>query len=190
MRLECYRNLKFEDGQLLASYPGSQKEEMSLGTRLDSFVVSYGTTQPHRRLQAWKYPGYFESCVPISRGLGTKDIYIAYVCLRTHRRTYSVQCSDKIRFPQLCIKCGIAKSCPGTHTALQAPMSSLVLMQVSTSAERQNLGWRAGDKVRVYLVQTFLCFEVSNVPLDLFHHFPLASCMCTDSITITLYHTV
>ena len=35
-----------------------------------------------------------------------------------------------------------------------------------------------------YLVQTFLCFEVPDVPLDLFHHFPLASCMCTDSITI------
>ena len=32
-----------------------------------------------------------------------------------HRRTYSVQCSDKVRLPQLRIKCGIAKSCPGTH---------------------------------------------------------------------------
>ena len=42
--------------------------------------------------------------------------------LYMHRHTYSVQCSDKIRFPQLHIKCGIAKSCPGTHTALQALM--------------------------------------------------------------------
>ena len=41
-----------------------------------------------------------------------------------HRRTYSVQCSDKIRFPQLHMKCGIAKSCPGTHKALQVPMSA------------------------------------------------------------------
>ena len=35
---------------------------------------------------------------------------------------YSVQCSDKICFPQLGIKCSVAKSCPGTNTALQAPM--------------------------------------------------------------------
>ena len=48
--------------------------------------------------------------------------YIACVCLCTHRRTYSIQCSDKIRFLQLRIKCSIAKSCLGTHTALQAPM--------------------------------------------------------------------
>ena len=33
-----------------------------------------------------------------------------------------MQCSDKIRFPQLRIKCSVAKSCPGTHTVLQAPM--------------------------------------------------------------------
>jgi len=33
-----------------------------------------------------------------------------------------MQCSDKIRFPQLCIKYGVAKSGHGTNTALQAPM--------------------------------------------------------------------
>ena len=37
--------------------------------------------------------------------------------MRTH-----IQCRDKIHFPQLCIKCGVAKSCPGIQTALQAPM--------------------------------------------------------------------
>ena len=42
--------------------------------------------------------------------------------ISVHRRTYSSQCSDKIRFPQLYIKCGVAKSYPGTHTALQVPM--------------------------------------------------------------------
>ena len=31
-------------------------------------------------------------------------------------RTYSVQYSDKVRFPQLRIKCDVAKSCLGTHT--------------------------------------------------------------------------
>ena len=56
------------------------------------------------------------------RGPDAKTPYIAYARLRLNRRTYSVQCSDKIHFPQLRIKCGVAKSCPGTHTALQAPM--------------------------------------------------------------------
>ena len=46
---------------------------------------------------------------------------LAYsICVQRH--TYSVQCSDKIWFPQLCIKCGVAKSCPDTHTGLQAPV--------------------------------------------------------------------
>ena len=99
MRLECYRNLKFEDGQLLALYPGLRKEEMSLGMRLDSFVVSYGTTQPHRRLQAWTYLGYFESCVLISQGLGTKtSIQHMCACACTDVRiAYSV--ATKYAFP-------------------------------------------------------------------------------------------
>ena len=67
-------------------------------------------------------PDYFESCVLISLEQDTKIPYIA--CLHMHTRTYSVQCSDKIRFSQLRIKCGVAKSCPGTHTALQAPMAT------------------------------------------------------------------
>ena len=66
-------------------------------------------------------PGYFESCILTSRGPDAKMWSPAYV---VHRRMYSVQCSDKIQFPQLRIKCGIAKSCLGTHTALQAPMES------------------------------------------------------------------
>ena len=53
--------------------------------------------------------------------LDAKTPYIACVCLRTHRCMYSIQCSDKVRVPQL-HKCGVAKSCPGTHTALQALM--------------------------------------------------------------------
>ena len=64
--------------------------------------------------------GYFESCVLISRGTDTKTHghqHIAYVSTDVR-----IAYSDKIHFPQLCIKCGIVKSCPGTHTALQAPM--------------------------------------------------------------------
>ena len=50
-----------------------------------------------------------------------EDTFIAQ--LHTCGRTYSVQCSDKKkRFPQMRIKCSVPKSCPGTHTALQAPM--------------------------------------------------------------------
>ena len=45
--------------------------------------------------------------------------------MHTHRCTYSIQCSDKIHFPQLRIKCGVAKSCLSTHTALQVPMTSV-----------------------------------------------------------------
>ena len=59
------------------------------------------------------------------------------------RRTYSVQCSDKVCFPQFC---GVSKSCPGTHTALQAPMmSSTVTVQCCdyTVAEGQMLSNKA-----------------------------------------------
>ena len=56
---------------------------------------------------------------------GREDTWSPAYSICMHRRTYSVQCSDKIRFPQLRIKCGVAKSCPGTHTALQAPMQKM-----------------------------------------------------------------
>ena len=49
-------------------------------------------------------------------------VAVAYAYLRRHRRTYSIRCSDNIHFLRLRIKCGVAKSCLGTHTALQAPM--------------------------------------------------------------------
>ena len=64
-----------------------------------------------------------------------KTPYIAYACLHMnmYRRMYSIQCSDKIRFPLLCIKCGVVKSRLGTHTALQAPMmNDDVFIQVAT----------------------------------------------------------
>ena len=47
---------------------------------------------------------------------------MAYACLHMHTHPYSVQCSEKNTLSQLLIKCGIAKSCPGTDPALQAPM--------------------------------------------------------------------
>ena len=77
----------------------------------------------HRRLQAWALPGgYFKSCALISWGPDTKThghqhVAHAYTDVRI---AYNVV--TKYVFPQLRIKCGVAKSCPGTHTALQAPM--------------------------------------------------------------------
>ena len=49
---------------------------------------------------------------------GCEDTRSPAYSMRVHRRTYSVQCFDKIRFPQLCIKCGVAKSCPSIPTKL------------------------------------------------------------------------
>ena len=42
-----------------------------------------------------------------------EDTWSPAYSICVHRRTYSVQCSDKICFLQLRIKCGVAKSCPG-----------------------------------------------------------------------------
>ena len=51
----------------------------------------------------------------------------AYECTDV-RIAYSVV--KKIHFPQLRIKCGVAKSCPGTHTALQdSPNNKLEIAQ-------------------------------------------------------------
>ena len=41
---------------------------------------------------------------------------------RTDVCTYSVQCSDKKTLSAIAHQIGVAKSCPGTPTALQAPM--------------------------------------------------------------------
>ena len=71
--------------------------------RLVADSITIGACMPGHCL------GYFESCVLISR--------------KTEREDPLYTSSEKIRFPQLHIKCGIAKSCPGTHRALQAPMS-------------------------------------------------------------------
>ena len=76
----------------------------------------------------WALPGLFR--VLISQGPDAKTrgmlpdpyTYIAYTCLRTHGRTYSINTL------QLRIKSGVAKSCPGTHTALQAPMAGWKLV--------------------------------------------------------------
>ena len=51
-----------------------------------------------------------------------EDTWSSAYSICMHRRMYSVQCRDKIRFLQLHVKCGIAKFSPGIHTALQVPM--------------------------------------------------------------------
>jgi len=77
----------------------------------------------HRRLQTRTLPGLFQIMHTNITRTGCVDTYNAYTCLHTHRRTSSVQCSEKIHFPQLHINCIIAKSCPGTHAhSSEAPM--------------------------------------------------------------------
>ena len=79
----------------------------------------------HRCLQARAYLGIarvISNHAHITR-TGRKDTWSPAYSICVHRHTYSVQCSDKICFLQLHMKCGIAKSCPGTHTALQVPMT-------------------------------------------------------------------
>ena len=70
----------------------------------------------------WALPGLFWIMRTHIMRTGRKDTWSPAYSIWVHRRTYSIQCSDKIHFPQLRIKCSVAKSCPGTHTALQAPM--------------------------------------------------------------------
>ena len=53
---------------------------------------------------------------------GREDTWSVRAYARTDVRIAYSECSDKIRFLQLRIKCCVAKSCPGTRTALQAPM--------------------------------------------------------------------
>ena len=72
----------------------------------------------YRRLHTPALPGLFRTmCTHITR-TGRKDTWSPAYSIYMHRCMYSTQCSDKIRFPQLCIKCGVAKSCPGTPTQL------------------------------------------------------------------------
>ena len=75
-----------------------------------------------RPRHTWALPGLFRIMGTHITRTGRKDMWSPAYSLCMHRCTHSLQCSDKMRFPQLRIKCGIAKSCPGTHTALQAPI--------------------------------------------------------------------
>ena len=67
-------------------------------------------------------PGLFRIMHTHIMRTGRKDMWSPAYSICVNRRTYSVQCSDKISFPQLHIKCDVAKSCLCTHTTLQAPM--------------------------------------------------------------------
>ena len=76
--------------------------------------------------QTWALPWLFRIMhIHITR-TGREDTWSPAYNICVHRRTYSVQCSDKIRVPQLDIKCGVAKSCPGTHTALQVGLGKII----------------------------------------------------------------
>ena len=104
---------------------------LSLASAVNTALLTHkqdkGLHGNHRRLQAWAYPGIARVISNHAHSYhknGTRrpPIYIACACLRMDRRMYSVQCSDKIRFPHCASNAVVAKSCPGTHTALQVPM--------------------------------------------------------------------
>ena len=96
------------------------------GSRVSTGVWNTQYHCMHRPLQAQAYLGiafvilnhaysYHDSWGPDTKTHGHQHIAYASTDVR-------IAYSDKIHFPQLRIKCGIAKTCPGTHTALQAPM--------------------------------------------------------------------
>ena len=82
-------------------------------------AVLIGACRPRHTLAL---PGLFQIMHTHITRTGCEDPLYG-ICMLM--RTYSIQCSDKIRFQQLYIKCGVAKFHPGTHTALQAPMAAL-----------------------------------------------------------------
>ena len=63
----------------------------------------------HRRLQA----GLFQIMHTHITRIEHEDTWPPAYSICMHRRMYSVQCSDKIHFPQLCIKCKRGQVLPG-----------------------------------------------------------------------------
>ena len=110
-----------------------QKEERSnftLTFDLQCRCVLSSAWLLHRCLQAQAYLGIAWVMRTHITRTGHKETWSQAYSICMHRRRYSIQCSDKIRFPQLWIKCGVAKSCPGTHTALQALMATCMNISV------------------------------------------------------------
>ena len=70
-----------------------------------AMAVSHSTYQKHYDQRALH---------PNSNTVNGRISWSPAYSICVHRRTYGVQCSDKVRFLQLHIKCGIANSCPGT----------------------------------------------------------------------------
>ena len=82
----------------------------------------------HRHLhQTRANPGYFEACILLSQGPNAKTRGMPsdqHKCAYAHTDIHIAYSVVTKYVLQLCIKCGLAKSCPGTHTALQAPMGT------------------------------------------------------------------
>ena len=119
-------------------------------------------------------PGYFKSSVLISWGWDAKTYghhHKEYMCTDIHI-AYS---SKKIHFPQLRIKCGKAKSCLGTHTALQEPMSikssffsspHFTIFDLMASA----LAEHAMDKSQIWEEAEFLLSNLIRISVVLSRH--------------------
>ena len=117
-----------------------------------SLLESIGTCRPGH---TWALPGLF--CILISRGPDTKTRgmlpypYIYHMCAYTRtdiRIAYSEVTKYAVprtkifggpKFPWHRIKSGMAKSCPGTHTALQAPMLERLVAKHASARNRNVL---------------------------------------------------
>ena len=94
--------LLFEDGvwSIGSCRPGHTRALPGLFRSMRTLIMRTGREDTRHALR----PAY-------ERAFARTDVSIAYSVV-----TKSL--------PQLCIKCGVAKSCPGTHTALQVPIWS------------------------------------------------------------------
>ena len=98
---------------------------------------------------------------------GPEDhLYSIIMRAYAHTDVCTVYSDDTIRFPQLCIKCGVAKSCPGTHTALQPPMvkESLKLNKFQFSHCNSCTYW-SSVQMRKVISQSILA-GVLNCPIS------------------------
>ena len=93
------------------------EEDNTTGKSLVKYEVGIATNSvTHRCLHARVISKH---CILISQGPDAKTRGMPSDQLKHIQTTvYSVQYT----LPQLHIKCGVVKSCPGTHTALQVPM--------------------------------------------------------------------
>ena len=92
----------------------------------------------HRRLQAWAQ--IMRTHITRTR---CEDTWSPAYRIYVHRCTHGVQCSDKIRFPQLRIKCGVANSSLGAHAHSSLGTYDITFaLYKCISVHRYTQGWK------------------------------------------------